>query len=233
MPIYRRALCREPRQVKRALGDDATAGRFARSRDMKPFALLALLAPAALLGCATPAYVSPVEVTRFVGDRPAALGSGTISVRPAPGVQPDAWDYSAFQGAIVRNLAELGYTVVPADGAQVAEVSVNRLVEQPQARRSPVDVGVGGSTGSYGSGVGVGVGINLGSLGGRPAEQIDTTLAVSIKPAAGGTALWEGRARFSATANSAYAERQASANKLADALFDGFPSRSGETIEVR
>src|SRR5690606_42017636 len=39
--------------------------------------------------------------------------------------------------------------------------------------RSPVNVGVGGSTGSYGSGVGLGVGINLGG-GSRPSEQIDT-----------------------------------------------------------
>lgn len=234
MPIYRRALCRGHCRVKVARDDDATAGPVARSRNMKPFALLAILAPATLLaGCTTPAYVSPVEVTRFLGDRPAALGSGTISVRSVPGVPSDGWDYSAFQGAVVRNLAELGYTVVPADGAQVAEIAVSRQVAQAQPRRSPVDVGVGGSTGSYGSGVGVGVGINLGSLGGRPAEQVDTALSVSIKPAAGGTALWEGRARFSATANSAYAERQASANKLADALFSGFPGRSGETIEVR
>ena len=82
-----------------------------------------------------------------------------------------------------------------------------------------------------GSGVGVGVGINLG--GNRPSERIDTQLHVMIRPSAGGDALWEGRARFTATANSDYADRQAAAAKLADALFDGFPGRSGETIEVR
>jgi hypothetical protein len=54
-----------------------------------------------------------------------------------------------------------------------------------------------------------------------------------IKPAAGGTALWEGRARFTATVNSDFASTEAAAAKLADALFGGFPGQSGETIEVR
>jgi hypothetical protein len=77
----------------------------------------------------------------------------------------------------------------------------------------------------------MGVGINLG--GNRPSEQIDTQLHVMIRPSAGGNALWEGRARFSATANSQFADQRAAAGKLADALFSGFPGRSGETIEVR
>ena len=68
---------------------------------------------------------------------------------------------------------------------------------------------------------------------GRPAERIDTQLHVMIRPAPGANALWEGRARFTATANSRFADQRAAAGKLADALFDGFPGRSGETIEVR
>ena len=48
----------------------------------------------------------------------------------------------------------------------------------------------------------------------------------------GGTALWEGRSRFTATANSGFADTQAAATRLADALFGGFPGQSGETIEV-
>ena len=79
--------------------------------------------------------------------------------------------------------------------------------------------------------MGLGVGINLG--GSRPAEQIDTELRVVIKPSGGINALWEGRARFTASANSDYADQRAAAAKLADALFSGFPGRSGETIEVR
>jgi hypothetical protein len=198
---------------------------------MKALALFTALAPAALLAsCATPARVSPVEVTRFA-DPQATLGTGTIAVRSAPGERPDDWDQSAFETAVAAELAKLGYEVAEDGARQVALVSVRRATSRPVSQRSPVNVGVGGSTGSYGSGVGLGVGINLG--GNRPAEEIDTELRVSIVPSGGTNALWEGRARFTATANSDFAERSAAAAKLASALFGGFPGRSGETIEVR
>jgi hypothetical protein len=198
---------------------------------MKRIALFAALAPAALLaGCATPAYVSPVEVTRFTAPQ-ATLGSGTIALRAGPGEPEDSWDYSAFQSAVADELSRLGYTVTGDGAQQVAVITVRRNVLRSGGERSPVNVGVGGSTGSYGSGVGLGVGLNLG--GGRPAERIDTELRVSIVPAGATDALWEGRARFTASANSDYGDRQAAAAKLAGALFAGFPGRSGETIEVR
>ena len=210
----------------------ATAIGFGRFIGMMRLARLTALATAALLaGCATPVYVSPVEVTRFTGTAPQQLGRGPIAVRAAPGEPPESWEYAAFQTAVSEELTELGYTVTGDDAPQVAEIRVERFVAQRGSGRSPVNVGVGGSTGSYGSGVGMGVGINLG--GNRPAEQIDTLLQVMIKPSAGTDALWEGRARFSATANSEYADQRAAAAKLADALFEGFPGRSGETIEVR
>ena len=192
--------------------------------------LASLAALAFLAGCATPAYVSPVEVTRFTGDQPAALGRGPIAVVTAPGADANSFESAAFQAAVSQELAQLGYIVTGDRAQQVAEVSVQRFVAQAGGRRSPVDVGVGGSTGSYGSGVGMGIGINL---GGRPADSIDTELRVVIKPSGGVNALWEGRARFSATTNSDYADQRAAAGKLADALFTGFPGRSGETIEVR
>ena len=198
---------------------------------MRMPALLAALGSAALLAaCTTPAYVSPVEVTRFTAAEPQLLGSGTISLRAAPGEAPDSWDYAAYQTAVADELTQLGYTVTGGSGAQVAEISVEQYVTRAEGGRSPVNVGVGGSTGSYGSGVGVGVGINLG--GNRPVDRIDTQLRVVIRPASATDALWEGRARFTATVNSDYADRQAAAAKLADALFSGFPGQSGETIEV-
>ena len=193
--------------------------------------LIALALAAAAAGCTTPAYVSPVEVTRFTGPAPQLLGTGPIAVRAAPGEPPDSWEYAAFQTAVAEELAELGYTVTGGDADQVAEIRVQRFVQQGERRRSPVSVGVGGSTGGWGSGVGAGIGINLG--GGGSAERIDTQLQVMIRPTAGGDALWEGRANFTATTNSDYADQRAAAAKLADALFDGFPGRSGETIEVR
>ena len=43
------------------------------------FALAPLAAAVLLAGC-TQTYVSPVSVTRFVGEQPARLGQGTIAV---------------------------------------------------------------------------------------------------------------------------------------------------------
>ena len=79
--------------------------------------------------------------------------------------------------------------------------------------------------------MGVGVGINLGGNQ-RSGDEVATELRVAIKPRGDVNALWEGRARFTASANSEYADRSRAASRLADALFSGFPGRSGETIEI-
>jgi len=186
-----------------------------------------------LTGCVSK-YVSPVEVTRFTGDQPQLLGSGPIAVQPGPNIQPGSLEMAVFQDAVARKLHDLGYVVTSDANAQVAEVTVDRFVEQPGygGNGSNVGVGVGaaGGDGWYGgSSVGVGVGIDLTP---RPADRYNTELRVMIKPAAGGLALWEGRARFIATTNTPQAQPQAAADKLADALFAGFPGQSGETIEV-
>jgi hypothetical protein len=191
---------------------------------------MSAIAFAVLLAGCTTTYVSPVEVTRFTGDQPQALGSGPIAVRSGPGASPDSLELGLFREAVARELQEQGYVIIDGEAPQVAEVSVGLSVEQPDERGSPVSGGVGVGGGSYGSGAGVGIGIDLSP---RASERLHRELRVMIKPAQGGTALWEGRARFSATANSDFAETRAAANRLADALFSGFPGQSGETIEVR
>jgi hypothetical protein len=191
--------------------------------------VLASLAAALLSGCTT-TYVSPVEVTRFVGDVPGQLRGGPIAVQAAPGEDSGTSEYAPFEAAVAQRLQKLGFTVTGDMAQQIAEISVDRVVEPPDRGRSPVSVGLGGATGSYGSGIGGGIGIDLSP---RPGPQIDTQLRVVIRPSGGGTALWEGRARFTATANSSMADQRAAAEKLADALFSGFPGRSGETIQVR
>ena len=191
---------------------------------------LALAATAALLGgCTTPAYVSPVEVTRFVGDEPAFLAQGTVQITPASGIDPGSIEYGLYEDAVRLQLEELGYGVVMVNGAQVAQVSLDQYVVDEGRRRGPVDVGVGGSTGTYGSGVGLGVGINL---GGEPAERVVRELSVTIRERGGAQNLWEGRASMVATTNSDYAADAVAAPRMADALFAGFPGNSGETIEV-
>lgn len=190
---------------------------------------LSAIASAVLLAGCTTTYVSPVEVTRFTGSQPQSLGSGPIAVRAGPGGAPESLELNVFREAVARELQDQGYVIINGDAPQVAEVTFDQFVEQPGYNRSPVSVGGGVAGGSYGSSAGVGVGIDLSP---RPSERLHRELRVMIKPADGGTALWEGRARFTATANSNYADTQAAATKLADALFGGFPGQSGETIEV-
>lgn len=188
-----------------------------------------------LSACAAPAYVSPVEVTRFAapaGQSGAAqLGQGTISLRAAPGTD-EGLEFGLYRAAVATELERLGYRVVPDMGAQVATIRVEEAVSQPQRDRGPVSVGGGAGVGSYGSGVGLGVGINLNSLNGPPPDRIERLLAVTIRSADAPANLWEGRASFTATTNSAFAEDAPAASRAAAALFQGFPGTSGETIEV-
>lgn len=183
-----------------------------------------------LSACAAPAYVSPVEVTRFAA--PAArLGQGTISLRAAPGTD-EGLEFGLYRAAVATELERLGYRVVSDMGAQVATISVEEAVIAPQRDRGPVSVGGGAGVGSYGSGVGLGVGINLNSLAGPPPERIERLLAVAIRSNDAPANLWEGRASFTATTNSAFAQDAPAASRAAAALFQGFPGTSGETIEI-
>ena len=192
-----------------------------------PFLAAPFLAGLLLAGCATPSFVSPVEVTRFAAPQ-ARLASGTISVTPAQGTDSATPEYAAFAGAVQRELTALGYSVVATGGAQVAQLSLTQSVSPPE-RRSPVSVGGGGSVGTYGSGVGLGIGLNLNPGRG---EAVETRIALFIRPAAGGSNLWEGRASMSASANSEYNTADATAARMAAALLHGFPGTSGETISV-
>lgn len=195
---------------------------------------LAFIAAPLLVGltaaCATPSFHSPVEVTRFTSAPGAALPRGPIAVRAAPGEDTADPAYAAFQTAVIEQLGTAGFQVVGPNAPYVALVDVERRMLEAGSQRGPVSVGGGASSGGYGSGVGLGVGINLTP---PDPDEIDTLLSVSIRPSAGGDdAVWEGRARFTASANNEYADVTAAADKVASALFQGFPGNSGETIEV-
>ena len=192
--------------------------------------LAGILAAGPLAGCVAP--VGPVEVTRFHLPDTTPLGKGPIAVVPGPGMAADSIEYRSWAAAVARELARVGYVEQMAGGSspQVAEVRITRETWRRDRRGSPVSVGVGGSTGSWGSGVGLGVGIDL---SGPPPEQVTTELAVTIRQTATRQALWEGRANFTVAATSPMAQTQLGAAKLSQALFKDFPGRSGETIEVR
>lgn len=201
---------------------------------MKPLALTAttlaaLVLSGALAGCVAP--VGPVEVTRFHLPDTAPLGHGSITVEPAPGMDGKSLEFRSYAAAVARQLTLLGYSEMAAGQSnQVAVVGFERLSYQPGRDGSPVSVGMGGSTGSYGSGVGVGIGFNL---SGPPPEQVETRLSVTIRNRETGKALWEGRASFAVKASSPLANSQLGAAKMAEALFKDFPGASGETIQVK
>ena len=206
----------------------------------------ALLAAAALAmaGCAT--AVPPVEVTRFHTNAPAGWAPGTryaIATAPldAPGAQtPSAvpgaampsLEWNSYRAAVDQQLQRQG--LVPAGSGERApllvRISFDRVEQLPEGRRSPVSVGVGGSTGSYGSGVGLGIGINL---GGGPKRMADLQLFVRIDDAATGQALWEGRALTAVPVKAPANQPSLAAAKLAEALFRDFPGESGRTISVK
>ena len=197
---------------------------------MRIFRLAATtLAALGLAACVAP--MGPVEVTRF--HQPAALetlGTGTIAIEAAAGQDPASLELQSYRRAVAAELVSLGYSeVAEGTGTQVALVRIRRTDLQPNRDGSPVSVGVGGSTGSYGSGVGVGIGLDL---SGPPPEQVTTELGVMIRERATDETLWEGRARFTVRASSPLAQTQLGAPKMADALFLDFPGNNGETVKV-
>lgn len=191
------------------------------------WAMLAL-AGLGLGGCA--ASIPPVEVTRFFSDAPAP--TGTIAIVNADGGIVETMEFRTLAAAVGQELQRLGFTEAnaAADSLYVARLSVVRTDRAPlAARRSPVSVGVGGSTGSYGSGLGLGIGIDL---SGPPKGAVATSMSVQIRRRADDQPLWEGRASTEAREGSPAAQPGLAAGKLAAALFKGYPGESGRTITV-
>lgn len=196
-------------------------------------ALAALLGVIALGGCAT--AIPPVEVTRFHAGE-AVPQSGGILVEEAMGNRDVSMEFRSYAGAVSQELQRIGFTdeaglKTLAPSQYVALVSFSRTFHPTAAApRSPVSVGVGGSTGSYGSGVGVGIGINL---SGKPKDMVTTQLSVQIRRRTDNVALWEGRAVTTAKEGTPAAQPGIAAAKLASALFKDYPGQSGETITVK
>ncbi len=194
---------------------------------MKKYSLFAAVALSLTVSaCVVP--TGPVEVTRFnrVADG-YIYGDGSYIATPAKA--GDALSLSPYLAAVAREMQQIGYSEKLDNSDVIAEDSVSaRKIEAPQ--RSPVSVGVGGSTGSYGSGVGVGLGFDLGSLGNK--ERVQTTLSVRLLRRSDNLVIWEGRAEQSAGATSPAAQPGIAASKLASALFQDFPGKSGETVTV-
>lgn len=190
----------------------------------------AALSAAMLSACVGTSYSGPVEVTRFVAEQQPVIAAGPIAIT-LPEEMNNERARIAFEAAVTFQLTKLGYAVTPIiePGIPVASVRTSRNSLAPASSRGPINVGVGGSTGSYGSGLGVGVGIDLGGNTSRPNAL--TELSVRISDSAGNS-LWEGRAQQAVSINSPYADVNASARALSAALFKDFPGGNGETVTV-
>ncbi|SFS12109.1 DUF4136 domain-containing protein [Sphingomonas jatrophae] len=176
------------------------------------------------------------QVTRFHLGQPIARGQ--VAVEPLNPAVGGSLEYNLFEGAVSRELARAGFNVAPGvpQSELVAVVSVNRNFREEQRQGSGVSVGLGGggfSGGRRGGGIGLGGGVSFPIGGGRGREVTATELAVQLKRRSDGTVIWEGRAQTQAASNKPESAPDATAARLANALFAGFPGESGRTISVK
>ncbi len=192
---------------------------------MKVLSSALLVGTLLLSACAV--ATGPVEVTRFNrASDGIGYGQGSFTVAEAPGIGLTSLPYLS---AVSRELQRIGYSETGTGSDVIAQVGVEVVDGLAPPRQSPVSVGVGGSTGSYGSGLGLGIGINL---GGGPKASVTATLSVRLVRRSDNLVIWEGRAVQVAKKGSPAAQPGIAASKLAAALFKDFPGKSGETISV-
>lgn len=181
-----------------------------------------------------------VEVTRFIAEgTPAdALGHGAVIVRAAPAIEGrpaplDDRTRATFEAAVIDQLARAGYQTadLSATNGQVAELRVVRDVVVPEeAPHKPVSGEMEVGVSNRGSMLGMAINVDLS----KPVKaMVGTRLELRIRDRASNAVLWEGHADITTREGSARWTDQAIATKLAEALFDKFPGRNGETVAVK
>ncbi len=179
--------------------------------------------PALLLaGCA--ATIPPAQVTRFHLNQPIAPGSFALE----PGIME--LEASTYRAAVVAEMQKLGFREANDNARYLVSVGSTRDERDAAPRRSPVTIGIGGGTGGYGGGVGLGASFGIG--GNKSRTDVVTKVSVRLSERSGGATIWEGRAETVAPSSAPAAQPGLAAQKLAAALFMGFPGESGRTISV-
>ncbi len=191
---------------------------------MKIIAVIAALLTLSLSGCA--ATVSPVQVTRFhLGQQ---IAPGGAAIESANGSDSNSLEFGTYAAAVRRQLTIIGLGEATPIYSAIIDVSRERRAGEPA--RSPVSIGISGGTGGGGLGVGIGTSFGIGTPKAR--QIIATRLSVKIKRRSDQSIVWEGRAQTQAPESAPAAQVGLAADKLAKALFNGFPGTSGETILV-
>lgn len=189
------------------------------------FSLVALLAACA--STPDPQGIRGTEVTRFHLGAPIA--GQQISIEPANPGYGGSLEYQTYARIVAAELGRVGFSPTELEASEmVAVIGVDRGTREAVARRSPVSIGIGG--GSFGGGLGLGAGASFGVGGSRGGEVTVTQLDVKLKRRSEGTVVWEGRAiRADETGE---LDPAVTIQRLAAALFRGFPGESGATITV-
>ena len=189
-----------------------------------PFAFAALaLLPA---GCTETLRQSPVDVTRYHLGNPIA--PTTVSIEPQiGGISPE---FNAYADAVRAELARAGFAA-PAEGSEsalIASVDFKRTPRGDYKTRPPVTIGLGGA--SYGRNVGVGGDVGFG-IGSKHVEIYANELTVRLRRRSDSTVIWDGHALSEGPI--AAKGPDTIPQRLAAALFKGFPGESGVTITVK
>lgn len=203
---------------------------------MKRLAAFGILALAGIAGgCTTTGRQGPVDVTRYHFGAPLARGS--FIVEASSGAMTVSPEYQSYADAVGRAMVPLGFTPAAPNTTSeyIAAVSFTRAGVGEVQRRSPVSIGIGGGTGGggfRGGGLGIGGGVGFGLGGGGRQEVIVSELAVQIRRRSDATTIWEGRAQTQGVGIDAN-QPGPTADRLANALFQGFPGESGITTTVK
>ena len=189
---------------------------------MKPslsrFAILFLTA--ALTACAatgTRQSGASTEVARFHLGEPIARAQ--ISIEPFDKADANRAEFAGYVGAVERQLARLGWTVVRSgQSEQVAMIDVEQGSRNAIAALAAARVGRG---------------VSATAPSGDARDVVATLLEVAIRRRSDGTVFWEGRAVAESQAGGPTGASAGAIEKLAGALFRDFPGESGRTIRIR
>ena len=182
----------------------------------------ALILALALSACATKSGKAPagagVDVARFHLGEPVARAQ--IAIEPFDKADANRPEYPAYAAAVGRQLARLGWTLVPTttQSEQIALIDLEQGSREAVAALSAARIGRG---------------VSATVPAGTSADVTASLLEVAIRRRSDGTVFWEGRAVGESRTGSAGAARTAVVERLAEALFRDFPGESGRTIRVR
>ncbi|WP_066968016.1 DUF4136 domain-containing protein [Rhizorhabdus dicambivorans] len=189
----------------------------------------------ALAGCQS--AMPETRVTRFHLGQPIAPGE--VAVEPRDPTLAKDLEFQSYARIVQGELARVGFGLAPdLPRSELVAVTEVRRSWRPagSAGGSSVSIGLGtGSGGGWHGGTSVGVGGAVSFPIGKPKQRMDvlTQLSVQLKRRSEGTVIWEGRAESAVRDGTPAASPEAAVARLAAALFQGFPGRSGETITVK